>query len=254
MTGPVRADTTVDSSEVAITAPVLPVTAAEFGTTKAPVPCEPSATEDVWFFAVTVATPSPQPTGGETPAPSVRSIALTFAARDRLEPRVETIGAHGIDTAGTASIRTPAGWTLIGATAHLEWGNPSPGPSGPAASGRVSLSLVLVATCPAGTPERLPLVPAAPPVLGKVKAKATPRATVSAATATAIVASGPVTAVPTTGRYAAPESVPRLPTTGQDVTGMFVLGLALVVAGVLLLIVRRHRDKPAPRPEPSDWY
>jgi LPXTG-motif cell wall-anchored protein len=57
---------------------------------------------------------------------------------------------------------------------------------------------------------------------------------------------------PALSGYAAP--VNRLPTTGMDITGMFILGLALVVAGVLLLIVRRHREKPAAPAKSSDWY
>jgi hypothetical protein len=36
---------------------------------------------------------------------------------------------------------------------------------------------------------------------------------------------------------------------------MLILGLTLVVAGAVLLIVRRQRDRwTDPTPEPSDWY
>jgi hypothetical protein len=42
--------------------------------------------------------------------------------------------------------------------------------------------------------------------------------------------------------------------TGPDVVGMLTLGVTLVGAGVLLIIVRRQRDKPIPQPKSSDWY
>jgi LPXTG-motif cell wall-anchored protein len=66
-----------------------------------------------------------------------------------------------------------------------------------------------------------------------------------------------VTATPDPTRVLAaarPRNVdgPTLPNTGQDIGAMVVLGATLVLAGALLLIVRRRpREVPAARPEPA---
>ena len=199
---------------------------------------------------------SGEPDGGARRSAFV-SVTLTFAAADALGPRVATIGPDGIDGTGTASIRTQAGWTLIGATAEVA-GGVQPGPTAtidpqprPAAMGARSYPwhFALAATCPAGIAGQL-FVPVPPPAI-----KSTPR--VALRTPRPVAASGPGAV---TTRTATPVAVvvanasSGLPTTGQDIGGMLTLGVTLVVAGVLLLIVRRQRAKPATRPEPSDWY
>jgi hypothetical protein len=261
------------TGNAAIAADTLPITAAAFSAKagdvlkgdvlkgdvlKAVEACEPSPTEDVWYFATVrpvkdhqggvTTTPTVAPAGGEeaqaAAIPRFVSVRLTFVLPDALEPRVETI------VGGAASIRTPAGWTLIAASAVIksgETGTPAATPSAEPTAAPAGLSFVLAATCPARTAEKL-FVPATPAARPKAK-PAPPRARTTAAVSVATT-----TTLATAPGYGAAKSSTSLPTTGPDITGMFTLGVTLVVAGVVLLIVRRYRDKPAPQPEPSDWY
>lgn len=119
------------------------------------------------------------------------------------------IHVNAIDATGSASstawIVTDAGWTLTaGAATITGWAE----------------SFVLAVTCPAGPDsDRLAIasqVGGGKSPLGSVR-RATPPETPSGAGM----------------------SSEQLPTTGKDVGGMLTLGSTMVIAGVLLLIVRR---------------
>jgi LPXTG-motif cell wall-anchored protein len=89
--------------------------------------------------------------------------------------------------------------------------------------------------------------PLATPTVPRASTKRTAAAPASTPPRTAISPPNPI-------GYAPAGAATDLPTTGLDISGMLTLGVTLVVAGVVLVIVRRQRDKPVRRPEPSDWY
>ncbi|HLT12107.1 MAG TPA: hypothetical protein VK028_15105 [Micromonosporaceae bacterium] len=65
----------------------------------------------------------------------------------------------------------------------------------------------------------------------------------------------PVAPAPTPPPGAAGDNRSRLPTTGLDVSGVVTLGVAMVLAGVLMLTVRRRgpRSTLAPLPPDDDY-
>jgi hypothetical protein len=92
-------------------------------------------------------------------------------------------------------------------------------------------------------------MPAPPPTTKAARRSAVPTARPGASSAGTAI---PADAAPVA--FAPANAATDLPTTGPDVVGMLTLGVTLVGAGVLLIIVRRQRDKPIPQPKPSDWY
>jgi LPXTG-motif cell wall-anchored protein len=67
--------------------------------------------------------------------------------------------------------------------------------------------------------------------------------------------SSPSRPAPTSSKQALAANAPRLANTGQDTGAMVLLGVTLVLAGALLLIVRRRpKEAPAPAPAPAALY
>jgi LPXTG-motif cell wall-anchored protein len=118
-----------------------------------------------------------------------------------------------------AWIATPAGWTLVGATAVV---------TGDAPSGDTKVFFVLTHTCAAtSTPSGSPTPSESP--------SGTPSETPSE--------SGSASLPPPSGTSSAPGGGGGgLPVTGTALGGLVVLGVGLVAAGVALLSVRRRRE------------
>jgi LPXTG-motif cell wall-anchored protein len=252
---PTRADSTVP-----IQPGTVPVSAAAFAQTdqaNRPSACDigggPFADADVWTFttkpdrrdlmAVTVTFIAPGRAERQT-----RTIESGDAGRDRdpgasdhSEGDRHAGGDHqavdGIDR-GVAWVRTPAGRTLVAASARV--------------AGDASVELVLGGTCPAVRAMEQATVASAKTVDGST--------TTSKGATTRVLGTG--TPTPTgMPRAAEPysqtgRSHASLPSTGLDIVGMVTLGSTLVVAGTLLLIVRRRREPRAsavPAVEPLVW-
>jgi LPXTG-motif cell wall-anchored protein len=226
----------------------VPVTALAFAQIRRAPACDrgngPFAAADVWTFttkpnrrdllAVTVTFTEPG-----SAEPQTRIIASADGAADAYTNTHTHAG--GIDY-GVAWVVAPAGWTLVGASARV--------------AGDASAELVLRGTCP-GARVAEPAKEAKVAPIRTVDGSATSREAVAGtvATDTPTTTGGMSTSA---GRplAATPHSPASLPSTGLDIAGMVTLGSALVIAGVLLLIVRRRREPRSvaePPDEPLFW-
>jgi len=218
MVGLVTGSPALADSTVAVNSGNVPTTASGHGTHD----CDgnfgggPYPGSDVWVFVLP---------GNHDKVGDFVSVTAMFGANGTL-----TIPADGgavVTGRGTSKawIKTPAGWTLTGASAVI--------------TGTAD-KFNLTHTCPAGGGQTSPSTPAVSESTPAVSESASPGPTGGSGSGTGSSTGG--STGDSSGGTAGGESG-GLPVTGTAVTGLAAFGGALVAGGVALLVTRRRRGK-----------
>jgi LPXTG-motif cell wall-anchored protein len=212
--GSVTGSPALADSTVAVNSGNVPTTASAYGTHD----CDgnfgggPYPGSDIWVFVLP---------GNQDKVGDFVSVTAVFGANGTL-----TIPADGgavVTGKGTSKawIKTPAGWTLTGATAVI--------------TGTAD-KFNLTHTCPAvGGQPSSPTPAVTEPTPTVTESTATPAPTGGSD-------SGPGSSTGDSTGGTAGGGSDSLPVTGTAVTGLAMLGGALVAGGIVLLVLRRRRD------------
>jgi len=217
MVGLLTGSPALADSTVAVNSGNVPTTASAYGTHD----CDdnfgggPYPGSDIWVFVLP---------GNQDKVGDFVSVTAVFGANGALT--VPADGGAVVTDKGTSKawIKTPAGWTLTGASAVI--------------TGTAD-KFNLTHTCPAGGGQTTSPTPAVTEPTPAVSASAgSPAPTGGADSGTGSSAGG--STGDASGGTAGGESG-SLPVTGTAVTGLAMLGAALVAGGFVLLLLRRRR-------------